>query len=87
MPETNDSYLETWDKNKTYFSPSGENVRIYVNGKWVSYIREDAIPTSNHENIEPKKRSIIKSETEVSPGMWIIDVDTEAAKGLRFFLP
>lgn len=77
MSETNNGYLETWDKNKIYFSPSGENIRININGEWVSYIKEDTIPTSESRNIEPKKRSIIKSEIEVSPGVYLIEIDPE----------
>lgn len=31
-----------WDKDKVYFSPSGERVAICTGGFWQSYIREDA---------------------------------------------
>lgn len=41
-----------WDINKNYFSPSGERVVIYVDGKWTQFERHDAISNLFNEQIK-----------------------------------
>jgi len=50
-----------WDKNKIYFSPSGEQCRIYRNGTWEGYYNNDIL----NEIYTPLQKEILELKAEI----------------------